>query len=82
MKQIIDNIEAFVLTGPDEFRPHWVSHFIVPTANELLVKIKTKEGVEGFGICTVYADINPIINTIKSGFLECITIASFLSSCS
>ena len=70
MKQIIDNIEAFVLTGPDESRPHWVSHFIVPTANELLVKVKTKEGIEGFGICTVYADINPIINTIKSGFLE------------
>ena len=49
MKQIIDNIEAFVLTGPNESRPHWVSHFIVPTANELLVKVKTKEGVEGFG---------------------------------
>ena len=70
MKQIIDNIEAFILIGPDESRPHWVSHFIVPTANELLVKVKTKEGIEGFGICTVYADINPIINTIKSGFLE------------
>ena len=53
MKQIIDNIEAFVLTGPDESRPHWVSHFIVPTANELLVKVKTKEG------CLLYTSPSP-----------------------
>ena len=44
MKQIIDNVEVYILTGPAEKRPHWVSHFIVPTANELLVKIKTKQG--------------------------------------
>ena len=34
MKQIIDKVEVYILTGPSEKRPHWVSHFIVPTANE------------------------------------------------
>tara|TARA_Y100001960_G_C14615859_1_gene798169 strand:+ start:22 stop:1161 length:1140 start_codon:yes stop_codon:yes gene_type:complete len=70
MKQIIDNVEVYILTGPVEKRPHWVSHFIVPTANELLVKIKTKQGLEGFGIATNYSDINPIIEVFKTDFLE------------
>tara|TARA_B100002051_G_scaffold270296_1_gene302957 strand:- start:1341 stop:2480 length:1140 start_codon:yes stop_codon:yes gene_type:complete len=70
MKQIIDNVEVYILTGPAEKRPHWVSHFIVPTANELLVKIKTKQGLEGFGIATNYSDINPIIEVFKTDFLE------------
>ena len=70
MKQIIDNVEVYILTGPSEKRPHWVSHFIVPTANELLVKIKTKQGLEGFGIATNYSDINPIIEVFKTDFLE------------
>ena len=70
MKQIIDNVEVYILKGPLEKRPHWVSHFIVPTANELLVKIKTKQGLEGFGIATNYSDINPIIEVFKTDFLE------------
>ena len=70
MKQIIDNVEVYILTGPSERRPHWVSHFIVPTANELLVKIKTKQGLEGFGIATNYSDINPIIEVFKTDFLD------------
>ncbi len=72
MKHIIESIEAYILKGQNESRPHWVSHFIVPTANELLVKIKTHEGIEGFGISTVYSDINPIISAVKSGFLDLI----------
>ena len=70
MKQIIDKVEVYILTGPSEKRPHWVSHFIVPTANELLVKIKTKQGLEGFGIATNYSDISPIIEIFKTDFLE------------
>ena len=70
MKQIIGNVEVYILTGPSEKRPHWVSHFIVPTANELLVKIKTKQGLEGFGIATNYSDINPIIEVFKTDFLD------------
>ena len=37
----IETIEVYVLNNPDEVNPYWVSHFIVPTANELLIKIKT-----------------------------------------
>ena len=50
---LIDGLEVYVLNNPDEVRPHWVSHFIVPTANELLIKIKTKDGHSGFGLATV-----------------------------
>ena len=70
MKQVIEHVEALVLKGPNESRPHWVSHFIVPTANELLIRIKTKDGIEGFGMSTVYADINPVVDAIKSGFFD------------
>ena len=38
----IETVEVYVLNNPDEVNPHWVSHFIVPTANELLIKIKTR----------------------------------------
>ena len=58
----IETIEVNVLNNPDEVNPHWVSHFIVPTANELLIKIKTKDGNSGFGLATSYTDIKPIIS--------------------
>ena len=32
----IETLEVYVLNNPYEVNPHWVSHFIVPTANELL----------------------------------------------
>ena len=34
------------------------------------MKIKTKQGLEGFGIATNYSDINPIIEIFKTDFLE------------
>ena len=64
MNHIIDNIEAFILTVPDEKRPHWVSLFKVPSANELLIRIKTKSGAEGFGLATSYTDISPLVNVV------------------
>ena len=70
MNHIIDNIEAFILTVPDEKRPHWVSLFKVPSANELLIRIKTKSGAEGFGLATSYTDISPLVNVVKSGLLD------------
>ena len=73
MNHIIDNIEAFILTVPDEKRPHWVSLFKVPSANELLIRIKTKSGAEGFGLATSYTDISPLVNVVKSGLLDEIT---------
>ena len=64
---LIDSFEVYVLNNPDEVKPHWVSHFIVPTANELLIKIKTKDGHSGFGLATSYTDIAPIIKPFSNG---------------
>ena len=60
-EDIIDFIEVLILKSPPEERPHWVSHFVVPNANELMIKIKTKEGLEGFGLATSYTDIEPCL---------------------
>ena len=64
---LIDGIEVYVLNNPKDVKPHWVSHFIVPTANELLIKIKTNNGNSGFGVATSYTDIKPIIKPFTNG---------------
>ena len=64
---LIDSLEVYVLNNPHETKPHWVSHFIVPTANELLIKIKNKDGNSGFGMATSYTDITPIIKPFSNG---------------
>src|SRR5262249_1352838 len=46
----IVTLEAFVLRAPDTGRPHWVSHFSVATANEVLIRLRTSDDVEGFGL--------------------------------
>ena len=46
----ITAVEAYMLTGPPEERGHWVSHYPVHQANELLVRLRTDEGLEGFGL--------------------------------
>ena len=46
----ITDVEAYMLTGPPEERGHWVSHYPVHQANELLIRLKTDEGLEGFGL--------------------------------
>ena len=43
----ITNIKAYVLSDPSDGKAHWVSHFKVPSANELLVILETDEGIEG-----------------------------------
>ena len=63
----ITEIEFFVLTAPSEDRPHWVSLFKVPSANELLVRVRSSDGVEGFGLATSYTDISPIVKVVKDG---------------
>ena len=67
---LIDGVEVYVLNNPKDVKPHWVSHFIVPTANELLIKIKTKNGNSGFGIATSYTDIKPIIKPFTNGLQD------------
>ncbi len=66
----ISSIEFYVLQAGEEKRPHWVSLFKVPSANELLVRIKTSDGVEGFGLATSYTDIMPITNVVKAGIAD------------
>src|SRR5215475_10752957 len=43
----ITSLQVHILRAPDDGRPHWVSHFIVPKANEILVRLQTDEGIEG-----------------------------------
>jgi hypothetical protein len=55
----ITHFEAFVLQAPDTGRPHWVSNFIVPRANEVLVRLRTDAGIEGIGMATSYSSVEP-----------------------
>jgi len=75
----IVHVDVDVLKSPDESRPHWVSHFMVPSANELLVRLTTDEGVEGFGLATSYTDITPLTSVFKSGLSERIVGANPLA---
>ncbi len=70
MPMTITDINVFMLRGPASDRPHWVSNFIVPTANEILIRIKTNEGIEGFGLATSYTSAEPILDVFRSGIGE------------
>jgi len=61
---------VFALRAPAPERPHWTSHFIVPTANEILVRLYTDEGIEGFGLATSYTPIDFAIKAWKGGLAE------------
>ncbi len=63
----ITQLEVHILRAPHEDRPHWVSHFIVPRANEVLVRMRTDEGIEGVGIATSYTPIEAAIKAVKTG---------------
>ena len=66
----IIRVEVFTLRAAPPQRPHWTSHFIVPTANELLVRLYTDEGIHGFGLATSYTPIDFAIKAWKSGLAE------------
>jgi D-galactarolactone cycloisomerase len=66
----IATLEVFILRAPDTGRPHWVSHFAVHRANEVLVRMRTSEGIEGFGMATSYASLDPIVQAFRSGIGE------------
>ena len=51
----ITKLEAYILRSPEDSRPHWVSHFTVPKANELLVRLETDSGIDGIGLLTFKA---------------------------
>lgn len=66
----ITKLDIYILRAPDTGRPHWVSNFIVPRANEILVRMHTDEGVEGIGIATSYTPIEAAIKAFRSGIEE------------
>jgi L-alanine-DL-glutamate epimerase-like enolase superfamily enzyme len=70
MTVTIANLEAFVLRAPDTSRPHWVSHFVAPRASEILVRLRTSEGAEGFGLATSYMGVGQIVEAFRSGIGE------------
>ena len=73
MAKIIE-CEVLLLRAPDgEERPHWVSHFIVPSAREIMVRLRTDDGVEGFGLATNYANAQPVLDVLKGGLAEQVT---------
>ena len=75
----ITNIRAYVLSDPNNGKAHWVSHFRVPHANELLVILETDEGIEGFGLTTSYTKIDPLVDALTSGLADFIIGADPLS---
>jgi L-alanine-DL-glutamate epimerase-like enolase superfamily enzyme len=66
----ITGLQIYILRAPDKGRPHWVSHFIVPKANEILVRAQTDEGIEGIGLATSYTPIEAAIHAFRSGIAE------------
>jgi len=66
----ITQLDVYILRAPDTGRPHWVSHFIVPRANEILVRMRTDEGIEGVGIATSYTPIEAAIKAFGSGIAD------------
>jgi D-galactarolactone cycloisomerase len=66
----IQGLQVYILRAPDTGRPHWVSHFIVPKANEILVRVQTDEGIEGIGIATSYTPIEAAIHAFRTGIDE------------
>ena len=76
---IITELDVFLLRGPENGRPHWVSNFIVPTANEILIRLRTDEGIEGFGLATSRNNAEPILSAFRSGIGELIIGANPLA---
>jgi D-galactarolactone cycloisomerase len=66
----ITALQVYILRAPDTGRPHWVSNFIVPRANEILVRMQTDEGLEGVGIATSYTPIEAAVAAFKSGIAD------------
>ena len=69
--KIVD-MQVYTLRDKSNSKPHWVSHFMVPHANEILVRLYTDEGVEGFGLATSYGSTEPIVHAFRSGIADLI----------
>ena len=75
----ITGLQVHILRAPDSGRPHWVSNFIVPRANEILVRVRTDEGVEGIGLATSNTPIEAAVHAFRSGIAELVIGADALA---
>ena len=75
----ITKIEVHTLRDKGDTKAHWVSHFKVPHANEVLVRLHTDEGIEGFGLATSYTSTEPIVHCFRSGIGDLIVGADPLA---
>jgi L-alanine-DL-glutamate epimerase-like enolase superfamily enzyme len=66
----IVELDVQIPTAPNDGPAYWVSKFVVPRANELLVRIRTRDGFEGFGLATTYSSAEPMIQAFKSGIAD------------
>jgi len=75
----ITGFKAWILTAPDEQRPHWVSHFVVPRANEVLIQLDTDEGLSGIGLATSYTPIEACRHMLRDDFASLVIGADALA---
>jgi L-alanine-DL-glutamate epimerase-like enolase superfamily enzyme len=75
----IKSLEVYLLGGPREERPHWVSHFPVPAANELLVVLHTDSGLSGFGLASSNGSLEQTAAMFSDGLQEIIVGADALA---
>jgi D-galactarolactone cycloisomerase len=75
----IIRMEVHTLRDPGQGKAHWVSHFKVPHANEVLIKLVTDEGIEGFGLATSYTTTDPMVHVLTSGLADFIVGADPLA---
>ena len=75
----IDAVEIYLFQGPPDERAHWVSHFIVPTANELLVRLRTDTGLTGFGLASSNTSLGEAAGLFADGLTEFIVGADALA---
>jgi D-galactarolactone cycloisomerase len=75
----ITEIEVHTLRDKSGGKPHWVSHFMVPHANEILVRLRTDEDIEGFGLATSYTSTEPMVHAFRTGIGEFIIGADALA---
>lgn len=68
----IASLQVYALRGPKIPRPHWTAFFPVPPGNEILVRLRTQQGLEGFGLASSYTAIEPLVKPWQSGLAELI----------
>ena len=53
-----------------ERRTSSLGEYLQSTANEVLVRLRTNDGIQGFGLATSYTNAEPILEVFRSGIAE------------